>query len=98
MERLRRMRIGKTEYRHNECTVQVVILHFAGGLGHQRAAVAGSPMEPAALQTLTRHMVGTDRIVRTERAHPERLRKMILDVARLLPRPTRVPSASELPV
>src|SRR5882724_13260188 len=83
--------VGITEYRHNKCTVQVVIPHFAGSLSHQRAAVAGSTMEPAALQTLTRHMVGADWIVRTERAHPERLRKMILDVARLLHKTTEGP-------
>ena len=48
-------------------------------------------MEPAALQTLTRHVVGADRIVRTERAHPKRLRKMILDVACLLHKTTKGP-------
>jgi hypothetical protein len=41
-------------------------------------------MKPATLQTLTRHMVGADWIVRTERAHPKRVRKVILDVACLL--------------
>ena len=45
-------------------------------------------MEPAALQTLSRQMVGTDRIVRTEGAHPKRLQKVILDVTRLLHQPT----------
>jgi hypothetical protein len=62
--------VGKAEYRYNQCPVQVVILHFAGGLGDQRAAVTGSTVEPAALQTLTSHVVGADRTVRTERAHP----------------------------
>lgn len=36
-------------------------------------------------------MLGADRIVRTERAHPERLRKVILDVARLLHKTTEGP-------
>src|SRR5437016_4680389 len=83
--------VGKTEYWHNKRAVQVVISHFAGGLGYQRAAVAGSTMEPAALQTLARYMVGADRIVRTKRAHPKRLRKMILDVPRLLHKTTESP-------
>ena len=48
-------------------------------------------MEPAALQTLTRHVVGADRIVRTERAHSKRLRKMIFDVACLLHKTTKGP-------
>lgn len=36
-------------------------------------------------------MVGADRIVRTERAHPKRLRKMILDVPCLLHKTTKGP-------
>jgi hypothetical protein len=43
--------VRKTQYRHNKCTVQVVVPHFAGGLGYQRAAVAGSAMKPATLQS-----------------------------------------------
>ncbi len=45
-------------------------------------------MEPAALQTLSGQVVGADRIVRTEGAHPKRLHKAILDVTRLLHQPT----------
>jgi superfamily I DNA and RNA helicase len=45
-------------------------------------------MEPAALQTFSGHMLGADWIVRTEGTHPKRLRKMILDVARLLDKAT----------
>src|ERR1019366_5821196 len=52
-------------------------------------AATRSTMEPAALQTLTRHMVGEDRIVRTECAHSKRLRKMILDAGACCTRPPR---------
>jgi len=46
--------------------------------------MAGSAMEPAAFKTLALRMLGADRIVRAERAHPQGLREMILDVPRLL--------------
>src|SRR5262249_43042998 len=72
--------VGEAENRHNKGTVEVVIPHFTGGLGYQSAAVAGSTMKPPALQTLTRHMVGADRIVRAKRANPKCLCKMILNV------------------
>ena len=48
-------------------------------------------MEPAALQTLARHMVGADRVVRTECAHSKRLSKMSLDVACLLHKTAKGP-------
>jgi len=76
--------VWKTKYWHNKCSVQIVVPHFAGGLSYQRAAVAGSAVKPAALQTLTRNMLGTDWIIRAEPDHPECWDKLLLDVACLL--------------
>ena len=73
-----------TDHGHDESSVQVVVAHLTGRLGHERASVAGRPLEPALLEVLAGSVVGTDRIVRAEAGHSEREGEVILDVARLL--------------
>ena len=75
---------GDAEDRHDERAVEVVVAHLAGGLGDQRAAVAGGAVEPAALHALARRVLGADRVVRAERRHPQRVGEVVLDVPRLL--------------
>jgi hypothetical protein len=41
-------------------------------------------MEPTAFQTLARHMLSANRIIRAQRAHSQRLRQMILEISSLL--------------
>jgi hypothetical protein len=48
---------------------------------YQRAAVAGGAVQPAFLHALARGVLCADRIVRAQRAHPQRLGEMVFEVA-----------------
>jgi hypothetical protein len=60
---LKKCRVRDSEYRYDQCAVQVVVPHFAGSLGYQRATVTCSAVEPAVFQTFARHMLGANRII-----------------------------------
>jgi hypothetical protein len=48
-------------------------------------------MKPTIFQTLARHMLCADGIIRAQRARPQRLHQMILKVPRLLHEPAQGP-------
>ena len=81
---LEECRVRNTEYGHYECPVEKIVAHLAGGLSHQRAAMASGAMKPPAFKAFPRRMMRADGIVRAKRAHPQSLRQMIFDVPGLL--------------
>ena len=89
---------GDAEHRDDERPVEVVVAHLAGGLGDQRATVAGGAVEPALLQALPGRVLGADRVVGAQRSCPKGLREMVLDVPRLLHQPAERPLRVGLPV
>src|SRR5262249_36543456 len=94
---LKKCRVGDTKHWHDQCTVEVVVAHFAGSLGHQRAAVTCGPMQPTVFQALARHMLSADGVIRAQRTHSQRLHQMVLRVARLLHKAAQGPLCIEAP-
>jgi hypothetical protein len=60
---LKKCRVGDAEHRYDQCTVEVIVAHFAGSLGDQRAAVTCGAMKPTVFQAFAWHMLSADRII-----------------------------------